>query len=247
MNDYLDLLREHPEESGILTDLDGTITEIAETPGEVAVDAENQELLCEIAQKFKICGIVTERSVADARKIVGLDELLYIGNQGLEHWYAGDYAVAVDPQLYRDIFARIKQKVALVLDAEDIQDKGMTLAFHYRRHPEREPVIEDFIRHFAREYNLSCFHGNKVWELRPNTDHSKGSAVREIAQQYALNYVMYSGDDYADYTAFQAVHSLKGMVVIVQHPESPLDLKIMGTEVVKSAQEMKDIFRYLLR
>ncbi|MBI2146793.1 trehalose-phosphatase [Candidatus Woesearchaeota archaeon] len=244
--EYLKDIKENPAESGILTDLDGTLTEIAPTPGHVTLDAETQELLCQLAQKFKICGIVTGRSIADARRIVGLDELMYVGNHGLEQWDAGEYSLAVDPLPYRAIFDRIKPALMETFGAENIEDKGLVLAVHYRQHPEREPMIEETTRNFAQQYHLSRFHGNKLWELRPNTDHSKGSAIKEIAQKYALTQVMYSGDDYADYTAFQAVKALHGVVVMVNHQESPPDLKKEADIAVNSVGEMKDIFHYLV-
>lgn len=240
----LEVLKENPTQTGIFTDIDGTISEIAETPDKAIVDSESQELLCQLSQKFKVCGIVTGRSIADARRMVGLDEILYVGNQGLERWYAGDYTLGVDAAKYRGILAEVKREVPAFNGL--IEDKGVILAFHYREHPELQNVIEETICPIAKRYDLSLFHGNKVWEMRPNTIHNKGTALTEVVQEQNLRKVLYSGDDYSDYTAFRAVHTLGGLNVVVSHPESPRDLQREADIIVRSVSEMKRIFRYLL-
>src|SRR5215216_4913063 len=92
-------LRKEPGRAAILTDIDGTIAPIVLDPAEAAVPERTRELLRELAGRYALVGCLSGRRAADARRIVGLDELAYSGNHGFELLLPGDSEVRPDPSL----------------------------------------------------------------------------------------------------------------------------------------------------
>ena len=92
-------LREDPQRSAILTDVDGTIAPIVLNPTDAAVPEPTRELLRALAERYALVGCLSGRRALDARRIVGLDELAYSGNHGFELLLPGDKEVRPDPSL----------------------------------------------------------------------------------------------------------------------------------------------------
>ena len=90
--DYLDsikgLLRRSP--FGLITDVDGTISETAPTPQEAKVHSLCQRYLSELCRHLPLVAAISGRSVAQVRDMVGIDGMVYVGNHGLEVWVEGD-------------------------------------------------------------------------------------------------------------------------------------------------------------
>ncbi|MDP9188663.1 MAG: hypothetical protein M3O25_05370, partial [Actinomycetota bacterium] len=82
-------LRADPQGSAILTDVDGTIAPIVERPEDAGVPEETRALLRRLAQRYALVACVSGRRAAEARQIVGLDEIAYSGNHGYELLPAG--------------------------------------------------------------------------------------------------------------------------------------------------------------
>ena len=77
-------LAEEPERAAILLDVDGVLAPIVDVPHEAAVPEETREELRRLNTRYALVACVSGRSGADARRIVGLDELVYVGEHGLE-------------------------------------------------------------------------------------------------------------------------------------------------------------------
>src|SRR5947207_1911469 len=67
-------LRDAPNTSAVLCDLDGTLAPIVSDPASVAVPAEARELIALLCRRYALVGCVTGRRALDARRIVGVDE-----------------------------------------------------------------------------------------------------------------------------------------------------------------------------
>ena len=70
--------------SALITDVDGTISPIVAEPELAAVLPRARAALAGLAQRLELVAVVSGRTVADARRLVGLDGLVYVGNHGLE-------------------------------------------------------------------------------------------------------------------------------------------------------------------
>ena len=77
---------------GLITDIDGTISRPAPTPSEAQVSPICRNYLALLSKQIKLVAAISGRSAAKVREMVGLEDIVYIGNHGLERW-AKDKAI----------------------------------------------------------------------------------------------------------------------------------------------------------
>ncbi len=68
------LLKHHPR--GIVTDVDGTISEIAPSPDAASVSMVVKQHLHTLTKRFDLVAAISGRSVEDVRRLVGVDGLI---------------------------------------------------------------------------------------------------------------------------------------------------------------------------
>src|SRR5688500_14534441 len=83
----LDVVRAAP--AGLLTDIDGTISQIAPRPEEAIVAEPARQALRRLGRQLAVVGVVTGRSAAAGEALVKVPGLTYVGNHGLEWTRAG--------------------------------------------------------------------------------------------------------------------------------------------------------------
>ena len=66
--------------SGLITDVDGTLSPIVAVPEAARVDPRARAALDGLKPYLDLVAVVSGRSVADARRLVDIDGLIYIGN-----------------------------------------------------------------------------------------------------------------------------------------------------------------------
>ena len=92
-------LRAEPRRAAVLTDIDGTLAPIVERSEDAAVPAEAREALAALNERYGLVGCVSGRQALEARELVGLDQLAYAGNHGLELLMPGAEAPEADPSV----------------------------------------------------------------------------------------------------------------------------------------------------
>jgi trehalose 6-phosphate phosphatase len=209
-------LREDPAHSAVLTDIDGTIAPIVQDPAEAAVPERTRELLRGLAERYGLVGCLSGRRAADARRIVGLDQLAYSGNHGFELLLPGDPEVRPDPSL--DGHEADAPSFVSSLSRGDIEgagirieDKGAIVALHWRGAP-NEAGAESLANEIASEaewQGLVPHRGRKVLEIRPNVAINKGIAVAALIPARPVDAALYGGDDRTDVDAFTALRTLQ--------------------------------------
>ncbi len=80
----------HADYPGIITDMDGTISPIVDQPDAAQITPRSRELLQALSEHFELVAVVSGRSAADVHQRVGLPDLVYVGNHGLERWEDGE-------------------------------------------------------------------------------------------------------------------------------------------------------------
>ena len=103
-----------------------------------------------------------------------------------------------------------------------VEDKGSSLALHFRRAPERERELRELVAGAARRHNgHHVMHGKMVLEVRP-AHADKGTAVTRFLQTppFAGRTPVFAGDDVTDEDAFAAVNRHGGISVKVGAGES---------------------------
>src|SRR5688572_24573157 len=234
-----DLLRRFAAEPGraaILLDVDGVLAPIVDVPHEAVVPEETRSELRRLHGRYALVACVSGRPAADARRIVGLDELAYVGEHGLE--------LIPEAAEWRDRLYRLSETI----DWEDVERKPLTVTFHYRRAEDETEALRllEAVAARARAEGLVPRFGRKVLELRPPLDAHKGTAVAHLLAKRDLRRALYAGDDTTDLDAFQALEGLElGVAVAVASPEGPRELREAADLVVDSPAELLEVLRGL--
>ena len=189
-------LRSEPEHAAVILDIDGTLAPIVERPEEAAVPDEARAEVARLASSYGLVACVTGRPAADARRLVGLDAVEYVGVHGLED---DPEARAFAPQL--EAFA---ERIAWPWTVEN--KGGVTLSFHYREAGDEEgPRHAEEVAHAAEDAGLVPHRGRKVLEVRPPVGADKGTAVRRLLDGRPITRALYAGDDTTDLDAFRGL------------------------------------------
>jgi trehalose 6-phosphate phosphatase len=230
-------LREHPERAALFFDVDGVLAPIVSRPEDARVPDTTREELRRLAAQYALVACVSGRTSSGARAVVGLDELVYVGEHGLE--------LDHDAPLWRGRLHTFAESVEW-----PVEDKGLSLSFHYRNVSDEDAAKRELaaVADRARTDGLVPRFGRKVLEVRPPVDANKGTAVRYLLEQRDLRRALYAGDDSTDLDAFRALatHDLELAVRVgVVAGESPRALADEADIVVSSPAELLALLRSL--
>ena len=82
--DLLDRFAEDPGQAALFLDVDGVLAPIVPRPGDARVPEETRAELRRLNERYALVACISGRAGADAQRIVGVPELVYVGNHGLE-------------------------------------------------------------------------------------------------------------------------------------------------------------------
>lgn len=207
------------EPSGILSDFDGTLSQIAPLPDAAVLHPDIARILPDLSRQLPLLAVITGRSAADAAAKIGIPEMLYVGNHGLEWSENGSYRVheagRKAERAVADALADIDRDLRdrkVDLDGMLFENKRFSASIHFRMVVDPaafEAVLTPIATQRAAEHGLRLTGGKMMVELRPTTSISKGSAVEEIVAERNLKSVIFLGDDVTDVDAFRAVKRLR--------------------------------------
>ncbi|HEX2097414.1 MAG TPA: trehalose-phosphatase [Solirubrobacterales bacterium] len=215
-NGLLEPFSAAPERAALLTDIDGTLAPIVPRPEQAAVPARAIEIMRGLSKRFAVVGCVSGRRAMDARRLVGLAELSYAGNHGLEVLWPGE-AGAKPSQGALEWQPRVGEFVAGLdggqLGAAELrlEDKGPIQALHWRG-AEDEAAAGARVREIAaaaQADGLAVHWGRKVLELRPPVAIGKDIAVAELLSRERPGHAIYAGDDHTDLDAFAGLRAMR--------------------------------------
>jgi len=233
--DSLAALAERPERAAILLDVDGTLAPIVRRPGEARVPEKTRAEISRLAGRYALVACISGRTGADAERLVGVDGVRYVGVHGLE--------LEPEAEEWRDRIHSFASSVDW-----PVEDKGLTVSFHYRQAGDEEAALEylEEVAERARQEGLVPRFGRKVLEVRPPVRADKGTAVRHLLAEDGLQRALYAGDDSTDLDAFRALDGLELAVrVAVSSDEAPDGLVAGADVVVRSPLELLDLLRRL--
>jgi trehalose 6-phosphate phosphatase len=228
-------LAERPDGSGVLLDVDGTLAPIADTPEDAAVPEETRSILHGLARRYALVACVSGRTEADARRVVGVDELVYVGEHGM----------GFDPRA--DEWS--EELDSLVEESGwKPERKDYSAAFHYRTADDQTAAVATLrrVERRAVELGLRARWGRKVLEVLPPVDANKGTAVRTLLADRGLRRALYAGDDATDLEAFRGLDGLELAVrVAVVSDEGPNQLGGAADVIVGGTAELVGLLRRL--
>jgi trehalose 6-phosphate phosphatase len=234
--ELLDRLAEDPTRAAVLLDVDGVLAPIVPRPEDARVPDDLRDELRRLDARYALVACVSGRDGADARRVVGVPELTYVGNHGLELEPAADEWAA---------------RLAKFLDSVDwprTENKRLTASLHYRdASDEAAAKLElDAVAQRARDAGLVARYGRKVLEVVPPLAAHKGTAVRKLLDDNGLERALYAGDDTTDLDAFSALDVLElGVRVAVASPEGPPELRERADIVLDSQAGVIGLLRRL--
>jgi trehalose 6-phosphate phosphatase len=228
-------LAEDPPRAAIFVDVDGVLAPIVPRPEDARVPDDIRAELRRLAGRYGLVASVTGRVEPDARTIVGVPELTYVGNHGL--------GLDSEAGEWRDRLAAFLARV----DWPRIENKGLTASLHYRDMDESAARRElDLIADRARGEGFVARYGRKVLELLPPLEANKGTAVRRLLEERNLRRALYIGDDTTDLDAFAALDGLElGIRVAVASAEGPPELQAAADIVLPSQDDVVPLLRQL--
>jgi trehalose 6-phosphate phosphatase len=231
----LDRLAEEPARAAILLDVDGVLAPIVPRPEDARVPDETRAELRRLWARYALVACVSGRAGADARAVVGVPELTYVGNHGLE--------LEPDAGQWAERLARFLEHV----DWPRVENKGLTAALHYRGVDDDEARRAlDPIAARAQDDGFVARYGRKVLEIVPPLAANKGTAVQRLLELRGLQRALYAGDDTTDLDAFAAIERLElGVRVAVASPESPAALSEQADIVLHAQSEVLGLLRRL--
>jgi trehalose 6-phosphate phosphatase len=235
--DPLSPLREAPERSALIFDVDGTLAPIVPRPELAAVPPTTRAELERLAARYLLLAFVSGRPGTEAEGILGVAGARYVGNHGLE---LDARALALVPAI-----EAFRDSVGL-----DVEDKGLTLTYHFREAEDEEAARAGLaeVATRAQAAGLVPRWGRKVLEIRPNVDADKGTAVLALIQESGAERALYAGDDTTDLDAFSALadSGLDRVVrIAVDSAEAPLALGREADLVVTGPDELATLLKRL--
>lgn len=260
--DALSPLRADPSRSAILLDIDGTLAPIVRYAEDAHVPEATRGLLTEIARRYAVVACVSGRRASDARRLVSIGTISYLGSHGTELLRAGWTEPQLDPAV-RDWGRRI-QAFGREADTAElrrlrvrIEDKGSIVAFHWRGAPDEEEARAaiDAIAARAEQGGLRTHWGRKVLEVRPPVRMDKGAGIVRFLGDGGgdIDAAVYVGDDATDRDAFRGLAELvadgalkHALCVCVASDESPSELAREADLVVDGPDGVRALLEGLL-
>jgi trehalose 6-phosphate phosphatase len=211
----LTVYRNTPQATGIFCDLDGTLSKIAAKPEKAVITREMKSALKNLSMKYGVVAVITGRDAANAKTMIGLDNLIYVGNHGLERIDNVSHTLIPEAENYVRISEEVASELLRLSSGEGvtIEKKRIGVAIHYRlaeNKAEAYRQVRKLAGSMAEKYSLRIYEGRNVVEIKPDLKYDKGDAVRDIAEEQELNRAIYFGDDITDIDAFKELKRMRG-------------------------------------
>ena len=229
----------HLSESAILLDIDGTLLDLAPTPREVWVPPDLAKTLNRLLVRTNgALALVSGRSLNDIDLIFAPDQFPAVGGHGAEMRITGDseavatHAPPMDKELKRRLAVIAKLSPGILLE-----DKGYSLALHYRLAPHAEKAIYaavSLIRADLPNAPIEVLPGKCVCEIK-HSGFTKATGVQELMthEPFKGKLPFFIGDDVTDESVFGIMPDFDGLAFsvgrrargVAGHFDAPSDVR----------------------
>jgi trehalose 6-phosphate phosphatase len=242
-------------------DIDGTLAPIVDHASDAHIPESTRQLLISVARSYGLVACVTGRRASEARAMVSIGSINYVGSHGVELLRAGWTEAVLDPEV-ADWIRRIHDfgHESDTADARKrrvrLEDKGPIVAFHWRGAPDEDAAkaAVDAIAQRAQAAGLRTHWGRKVLEVRPPVKIDKGAGIIRLLNEVGpdIEVALYVGDDTTDIDAFRALGSLvdegrleRALRVGVQSDEGPSEIQAEADFLVDGPQGVRELLTVL--
>lgn len=231
----------------LFLDIDGTLLEIAETPGQVHADRADHKLLQSVRDAAGgAAALISGRSIAVIDELFHPIKMPAAGLHGIERRDPGGtvHRPALPFEMLQYAAATLRE-FARKHEGLVLENKGYSLALHYRLAPELEQSAHLQVLEVAKTLGdwVEVQGGKMVAELKP-AGRNKGIAIEEFMREkpFAGRVPVFIGDDLTDEHGFQVVNRLGGHSIKVGPEPSAATWRIKDPRSVRAW--LRDWVRY---
>jgi trehalose 6-phosphate phosphatase len=183
----------------VALDFDGVLAPIAPSPAEANVPPPTLVLAGRVAQLYPTVVISGRHRDDLVPRLTGAPFARLIGNFGYQSASRGH-----DPQARRQVheWARILGARLNGTPGVTIEDKGYSLAVHYRHARHREASHARIIEVASTLEHARWMQGTLAISILPADGRNKGTALQDIRRVLHCDCALYVGDDDTDEDAF---------------------------------------------
>ena len=207
--------------TALFLDVDGTLAEFENVPGQVGPDPRRTEVLRWLCTRLGgRVAVLSGRTLNEVDRILEASIHQVAAVHGLVQRRAGKVTEAARTSDLDGARAAAKA-YASRQPGVLVEDKGLSLALHYRLAPASEAEVQTLCLHLSKRHGLRLQPSAMVMELRaPGPD--KGEALRRFMQsaEFAGASPVMVGDDLTDEPAFAAAEAAGGCGVLVGTPRA---------------------------
>ena len=237
------------------SDFDGTLAPIRRDPAKVVLSARVRRILEALILRMPVA-IISGRPLTYLHKVINMPEIVLAGNHGLEidlpniarlpvQSFRHPEALACKKRIHQ--LARRLQQACKEIKGTLIEDKGLSLTFHYRAvlsalHETAFKTFDEIIKPFQDKGLLRVSRGKMCLEVRPNIDWGKAEAMAWILDVYQSSrtkisfFPVYMGDDETDRAAVALAYK-KGISLFKGSPN--------GTRATYFVESHEEIIRFM--
>lgn len=226
-----------PGHPALFLDLDGTVVEFADSPDAVVRSQELEGILEDLRPATgNAIAFVSGRNIAEIDRLLAPHRFAVAGVHGLERRdpeggisRAEGFGIGLTKAKRRlDAWARR-------LEDTLVEDKALSIAFHFRKRPD---LAEELARRFAEladelDDGLEVLEGNCVYEIKPCAG-DKGGAIEAFMNEppFAGRTPVFIGDDMTDEAGFRVVNALGGVSVKVGEGATEANARLPDVDAV---------------
>jgi trehalose 6-phosphate phosphatase len=204
----------------LFLDFDGTLLALQDDPYTVQADPALLERLSACDSRLGgALAIVSGRTLATIDACLAPLRLAAAGLHGLERRDASGKTSRLSVE--RERLRQVAQQISLVMETLPmtlLEDKGASLALHWRRAPEHRGALRALAQEALQELGpqFRLLHGNHVYELLPRIA-GKGHAVQAFLGEapFKGRRPIFVGDDQTDLDGFAAAREAGGFGIAV--------------------------------
>ena len=220
-------------------DIDGTLIDISPTPWEVKAE---RELIALIEHLYDLTGgalaLISGRSIEDIDSIFQREHLPVAGQHGVERRSArGEITHHPVTAATLDASRERLREAAARHPALLLEDKGFSLALHYRRAPALASFAHRLMRTLQQDIgsDYTILAGKRIVELKPSGK-DKGQAVTEFMAEspFKGRLPVFVGDDVTDEYGFAVVNALGGHSIKVGRGASAARWRLADVAAVRN-------------
>lgn len=203
----------------LFLDIDGTLADLAQAPDAVLIDDAIAAALPRLSRWLGgALALVTGRAITSADRLFPNLALPMAGQHGCERRdAAGGIHLHAPAKRTQARLRRLLQKLAKRHPQLLLEDKGASLALHYRSVPHLAAHVHRTVRQtVALEEGYLVQPGKLLLEVRPE-GRDKGTAIDDFMAEdpFAGRVPVFVGDDLTDEQGFAAVERMGGWTVKV--------------------------------